>query len=613
MPKRIVWLALSCLMVAALLVTSCGEAATEEEEDVTNGEEEVIDEDEEEEITEEEEVGDGKDMVVNTAGKLVERPRYGGIYYARRSSDFRGWDDIIQVSSQYAIPQLNLTHNELYTGDWAKGSQGTGEASWTISGTYFPHLQVGSLATSWELPDNETIIWHIRQGVRWHDKPPVNGREFNAHDAAFNLNRSFFTPGSFLGDINFRQDKGMGPTSIKALDDWTVEMKVPPEVQMVMLFDASDYIFMQAPEVIEQYGDASDWEVSVGTGPFMLTDYVPVSSSTFERNPNYWMKNPLHPEDQLPYLDGVTILVIPDTATSLAAFRTGKLETRTVDDADWQSLVKNYPDLLWDRETPMSATTIYMKQDNPDLPQTDIRVRKALYYAIDHQSIIDDYYFGEAMMITAPVPDIAEFSSMRTPLEEYPEEVQKHYVYYPEEARQLLAEAGYPDGFEATILTSSEGLLPIIKDMWNKVGVTLNIDMRTSPVVNTMVIGGRFEDMYYGGTSGSIVLKLHYWRPESYLNYSQIDDEVFNEWYKEFKENVHNWDVVSGMLKEMEPRMRGLAYDIYLPAQYYYFMWWPWLKGWYGETTIGYWNSYSQMNYLWIDTDLRKEMTGREK
>ncbi|UCH42703.1 MAG: hypothetical protein JSW16_07820, partial [Dehalococcoidales bacterium] len=104
----------------------------------------------------------------------------------------------------------------------------------------------------------------------------------------------------------------------------------------------------------------------------------------------------------------------------------------------------------------------------------------------------------------------------------------------------------------------------------------------------------------------------HQWRPESYLNYSKINDEVFNEWYVEFKENVPNWDKVSGKLKEMEPRMRGMAYDIYLPAGYYYFMWWPWLKGWHGETTIGYWNNYSQINYLWIDTDLKKEMTGRE-
>ena len=51
--------------------------------------------------------------------------------------------------------------------------------------TYFPHLETGSLATGYELPDNETIIWHIRQGIHWQDKPPTNGREFTAYDVMF--------------------------------------------------------------------------------------------------------------------------------------------------------------------------------------------------------------------------------------------------------------------------------------------------------------------------------------------------------------------------------------------------------------------------------------------
>jgi len=611
MSKKIVWLIISCLMVLTLLVTSCGEASTDEGEDI-NGEEENGTTEEEEEEEGEEQVVDDKDMVLNTAGKLVEKPRQGGWYYARISSDFRGFDDILATSSQWIIPNPNLTHDELYTGDWSKGSQGTGETSWTIEGTYFPHLQVPALATSYELPDNETIIWHIRQGVHWHDKPPANGREFNAHDAVFNLNRAFFTPGSFLGDINFRQDKGDGPTSIKALDDWTIEMKVPPHMQANILFDASDYIYMQCPELIEEYGDASNWEVSLGTGPFMLTDYVSVSSATFERNPNYWMKNPLHPEDQLPYIDGVKFLIIPDSSTALAAFRTGKLETRTVGDEDWEALRRTNPELLWDRQMPTTCSVIYMRQDNPDLPQYDVRVRKALYYAIDHHAIIDDYYDGEAEMIVAPISNLPEFSGMFTPLEEYSEEVQKLYGYYPEEAKQLLEDAGYPDGFECTMLSSSEGILPVIKDMWSKVGVTMNIDVRTSAVVNTLTTMGRHEDMFYYGMYGRVVLKLHQWRPESYLNYSKVNDEEFNEWFEEFNNNLLDWDKLCTMLKEMEPKMRARAYEIYLPAGYTYFMWWPWLKGWHGETNVGYWNTYEQFTYIWIDKDLRKEMTGRE-
>ncbi len=247
--NKIVWLAVSCLMVAALLVTSCGGATTEEEEDVTNGEEDVIGEEEEEEVGEEEEVDDGKDMVTNTAGKLVEKPRYGGYYNLAITNDIRGFDDVLPISPAYTSVTLNLTHDELFTGGWALGPQGSNDASFTIGGTYLPHLEVGSLATSFELPDDETIIWHIRQGVHFQNRPPANGRELNAHDIVYNLKRTYLTDGSYLFNT-YRQDKDQGPRSIKALDDWTVEMKVPPDRQVPILFASNDYVYMHNQESI---------------------------------------------------------------------------------------------------------------------------------------------------------------------------------------------------------------------------------------------------------------------------------------------------------------------------------------------------------------------------
>ena len=67
-----------------------------------------------------------------------------------------------------------------------------------------------------------------------------------------------------------------------------------------------------------------------------------------------------------------------------------------------------------------------------------------------------------------------------------------------------------------------------------------------------------------------------------------------------------------GMYKEFEPKMRERAYFIDLPNDYTYYMWWPWVKSWHGESSVGYWNVYQEYSYIWLDTDLRKEMTGRE-
>ena len=80
------------------------------------------------------------------------------------------------------------------------------------------------------------------------------------------------------------------------------------------------------PEVIEEHGDAKDWRTIVGTGPFMLTDYVLDSSITFKKNPDYWRNDPKYPENRIPYIDEMRMLIFPELATRMAALRTGKVD-----------------------------------------------------------------------------------------------------------------------------------------------------------------------------------------------------------------------------------------------------------------------------------------------
>jgi len=148
--------------------------------------------------------------------------------------------------------------------------------------------------------------------------------------------------------------------------------------------------------------------------------------------------------------------------------------------------------------------------------------------------------------------------------------------------------------------------------MWANIGVTMNIDIRQSPVVSSITMGGHHEDIYYGGLSGTNVLKWQMFRTDSYLNYSKINDARFNEEFEIINTNLNNWDKICEVSKELEPYLRAQAYFIDLPAPYSYFLWHPWLKGWGGEITVGYFNTYSQFKYLWIDTELRKEITGQE-
>ena len=599
MKRSIVWLVLSCLMVAALLLISCGPAA-EEEEVVTPGEEEEV-------VTEEVVVTEEKEMVRDSLGRLVEKPQYGGVAPIAWGADVLGFDEA--STAHYQTYTTNLTTDELFTGDWAKGPVGTGEASWRLPGVFFPHLEVPCLATGYELPDNETIIFNIRQGVPFQDKPPVNGREMNAHDVVFSMERSFGTPTAY--NYSTYTAVGQGPHSITATDDWTVEIKCPPEQQVALLYVTSDCVSVVPPEMAEAWGGSfKDWRSAIGTGPFLLVDYVPMSSITFERNPNYWRTDPLHPENQLPYLDGVKILVIPDNSTRISALRTGKLDFAGVGWEDGDELLESIPELNYARGLGTAGMNIFMKVNDPDKPWSDIRVRRALAMALDQPTIKEQYYGGNAEILTCPVVPIEEFMGMYPALEELPESTRELFEYHPDKARQLMAEAGYPDGFKAEIICTSGSvdILSIVKANWEEIGVELAIESRESPVWQGIGIFKTYKDMIHFYSGNAVPLKFLLFRPDTYLNIGLIDDEYLNEQYDKLLVNMADWAKVEEILKESYIYALDKCWWIQTPQSYSYSMWWPWVKNYEGVSTVGYWNDYNYFMYMWLDWDLKKEM-----
>ena len=217
--KRIAWLLVSCLMLAALVLASCGPAETGEEEEATPpAEEEVTPPAEEEEIP------------------PPGEPTYGGIFIQGQTARPLVFDDAI--SHMYFATTLHLTNEELVTGNWAKGLTGTGEASFLYSKFPAPEHLVGSLAESWEQPEPGTLIFHIRKGVRFHNKPPANGREMTAEDVAFCLNRLWHTATAYQSFTYPWVE------SITATDKWTVVLKCKPE-KTGLVYEAAKRYFAE--------------------------------------------------------------------------------------------------------------------------------------------------------------------------------------------------------------------------------------------------------------------------------------------------------------------------------------------------------------------------------
>lgn len=589
--KKVAWLILSCLMVLSLVLASCAPAVTEEEEapPVVEEEEEVVEE----------------EVVVPAVGE----PQYGGVLNFCLGASPQGWDQAF--APQYTIQPGNLVNEQLFIGDWARGPAGTAETGWLLNLCPPLDFLVGSLAESWEIVDPLTFRFHIREGVRWQDKPPVNGRELTADDVAFSFKHVFENPTSVVRTF---VPGGKVPESYTVTDKYTLEVKCVDEaVAPVLLEFFLNRVRILAPEVIEKYGDMRDWRSVVGTGPFVVKDEVPGSSVTLVRNPYYWGKDPVHPEKDFPYLDGVRYLVIEDASTRVAAMRTGKIDIyRGFTWEEGEALLETNPELEYLRYPFGTPWQIFMRMDKLELPFHDLRVRRALAMAIDNETIAKDYYGGNAQILAAPVIDVPDNAAIYIPLDELPESTRELYEYHPDKARQLLAEAGYPDGFETELVCFSGAgridLLTIVQGYWADIGVDVKLDVKEWGVFRSTAVGRTHEQMIERYGSNQPFAMTPY-RPGSSTNMGFVDDPLVNETYPQlWGENYYDSSKRAKLYRDLLPHILSQAWIIQPPCPYIYVIWQPWVGSYHGEYALSFVDDFNFIQYLWLDQDLKKSM-----
>jgi len=543
-----------------------------------------------------------------------EKPEYGGIITLGVTADPSAFDDAIQPQAYCAT--LAYTHEDLLTGDWTKGKAGgygTGECDFTASSNNRLKYATGCLAETWEIKGRDTIVLHIRKGVKWHNKPPTNGRELTADDVVFSLKRQCTLPTAYFKRT---YPKAAATTEISATDPYTVVIKCTPENFVDVVTVMLDFMKIYPRDAIEQFGDMNNPKNSIGSGPFMLTEFVPSSAASYVRNPDYWGKNPIGPGkgDQIPYVDGVKVLNLGDESAIHAAFRTGQLDRVS---ADWEQAQEylRMPQLKHIRYIPDSGQAcIYMRTDKKDSPFADKRVRQALWLAIDNKRVVDDYYGGNAVLLKWPITPVKEFMDIYVPLDQMPKSVQELFEYNPEKAKQLLAEAGYPNGFKAKIICYNSRVyldpLQMVKDMWAKVGVELEIQPKDWGTFTSLSIRRAYDEMMFGGYAGAgtYLKAINYTGPGMY-NGSYVNDPVLNKARDEMAAAYPDEAKVAEIHRQMLPYLLEQAYVIALPAPYYYTFWWPWLKNYNGELSLGYYNG--GLRYAWIDQELKNSMLSK--
>ncbi len=587
MKRKITWIIVSCLMALSLVLASCAPAVVEEEEEEAPA---VV---EEEEVVEEEVV------------PAVKEPIYGGTLNIAWDAPhlLARWDPAAGSHETLAIIYEGLLYH-----DWYKSMK-----EWGSEMAYGPaSVRAGWLAESWEMVDPSTFSFRLREGVRWHNIPPTNGRELVAEDVKYIYEWYTSQPRAPVNqDWKYVE-------SITVPDKYTIvfHTNAPQTSEFLNMFYASGGgAMMFSPDPVKEYGDLAyqDWKLATGTGPYMVVDYVAGSSATYDRNPNYWDFDQNYPENRLPYIDRLNLLVIVDKATQLSALRTGKIDF--IMGIAWdqvETLEKTNPEL--NKRGLLGMPGLFAMHTKKE-PYTDVSVRRAMNMAIDYPAIVEGYYKGNAEVAYTTWPFHRSLGDEALQYDELTQIIKDQFEYNPEMAKQLLAEAGYPDGFQTNVVAMAihADMLAIVKEYLADVGVDLEIKVTEPGAFSSLKYGSTFEQCLtptIGGTSWQSSPRgdLTYWYTPGIYDYGDHDNPDYMARLDAAKLTEDEAERKK-LYKELGIFVLEEAVYVLLPAPYTYTYWQPWVKGYQGQ----YGMTYADMNMYkhWLlDLDLKEELTG---
>jgi len=581
MKRKVSWMLLSFLMVVALVLGSCVEEVPREQE-----------EEEKEEVP------------------AVDEPQYGGrltyLVYPVWGGEAGNPDpaNMTWPGGVFSGPVLERFRK----GDLEKyGVRGTGEWLFNLDKQNPLKYSRGAFVESWEVTADK-IVFHVRPGVYWAamgKEHVMETREYTAHDFVFNVNRLLdpkSTSGVTLRDVDFIE-------SVYAVDNYTVVVETKffyPEWWWLLSGYDGQHI---PPEVVE--AGASDWNNIVGTGPFYIKEYNPGVSMTYARNPLYYDTTTINGKVyDIPFVDELVVPMIPDFSTVIAALRTGKLDVYFyTQPPDVESLAQTTPELLSAPTMGGWTSIIALRTDRP--PLDNVNVRRALMIGTDLEAV------HRATHVLGPTYSwpLLEGIPGHVPLAELPPDVRELFDYDPEKARQMLAEAGYPDGFTlefhayTTIEHPRDEIGPMVAGMWE---ANLNIKTIFKPV-ESVAYWSMLKDIprHYAKAHKPVLMPLDILYDAFSTkaigggNWARYQNPVFDELLAKARVTVDDAERAA-ILEELF--VMALSDVPYIPfgGTVFNAHWWPWVKNFYAEYGGIGWNP--QLDRLWIDQSLKAQM-----
>ena len=368
---------------------------------------------------------------------------------------------------------------------------------------------VGMLATDWSFNDDATVLdLTLREGVVFHD-----GEPFNAEAVKANIERGQTLEGSTVAsDLEII-------TRVEVVDDQHVRFHLAePNVSILGLLSDRPGI-MVSPAAFDEDLDA----VAVGAGPFRLVEHRPGDVTVYERFDQYW-----DPDAAL--VERLEIHVVADPVTRLNGLRTAEFDATTLVGNQYEE-ARSLPDIRLQTDPTLFMMSRGLNRTRSEFD--DVRVRQALLHAVDREAICQAVVFGLCDVGSEPFPEGHWANN--------PDIAPDHYAYDPDRSRELLAEAGLPDGFSFT------WMVPANLSPYNEVAEAMQAQMAEVGIDAQLLVmePAQMADRYYarqetdailGGLVGNADPSLYfgqYMMPDAYANPGGHSTEDIQRLYRE--------------------------------------------------------------------------------
>lgn len=351
-------------------------------------------------------------------------------------------------------------------------------------------------AATWEIVDEQTLVFHIFPGITFSD-----GTELTAEDVKFTydtmMDPDFGSPS--MNNYSSVRD-------IEVVDRYTVQFNLNTAYGPILTWLSNAYGGIVPKHYVEANPDTFGAN-PVGSGPYTLESWTPAEEVVLIARDDYW--------EGAPNIKRITFRAQPDDSIRLLQLETGAIDVNMQLGLGDVARVLEEGRFTVIESPPAGFEYIGFQMTEP--PFDDVRVRQAMVHAINKQQIVDLVFFGLTEPSYGPVPPTLEWA--------YNPEVEKLLEYNPERARELLAEAGYPNGFSTTLHHSSRWQEPqyaqVLQNMWSEIGVEVELSQQEW--------GSHFNSLFERDFDGMYVMAwLPIWDPDQTMYRSYLTDNSFN-------------------------------------------------------------------------------------